>query len=736
MSKSELDKAKRSRLEVIWVSLLISLWIALTGHALGLMREPIGIPLVGALTTLTMIAPLIYSKDLPYYDSLVFSPLFVSYILLINVVFSLPSIKLSLLGSLYILFSSLLLSAVIALNLVSKLNVWELCVHLPIFFFITFTLSGDLWGISFSVYEFIWLLSLSVIIVNNFKTYFSGFMSLSFSLLVFLGLYYVLPDLTGVPHINIGSPTEFTYVYVSLLVSFTIASFINIISHGIVSKSRETINLILFIMRYFITALTFVGLFYVSMSAILLTPFYAFLEYNLTSTFLVTIIISSTTTTMSYLRMTSGKRKYLSSLLEVLEREVRGLEVVYDEMSKTGLWSEETLKEVERKLNNARNKLIISRSSLSKKFVSVGKLQLINDVLENTRKELSEISESMKSMYSNALITHSKIVALVLATPYSTRFREGSQRFEEVEKVNEIPQYVGSVANTLRDGCTTLKNLVLNTYVAVSEHLSLPPVELDKIEKIDCVASKSLLDDLRLMLESYDNIINTTLPKLRALHNKYIEIKGLAGDKLRKLKEKTLEGFESLAVLEELYGELDEVPGILSELEVLSYLRRYSTAYNNLLMILDKLINTLETDLGKVSLKIRAIYGENAEIEDLLLGRIRRNVDLIKSKISKDSIRSPANLVEGLGNLLLELPTILENAVDILERLIILNHLFRHLTLFSDYIMQELVEKKSINVNELPFTTDVSVQLIWVLLVSRGDIEVYEGVVRLKEGGG
>jgi len=736
MSKSELDKAKRSRLEVIWVSLLISLWIVLTGYALGLMREPIGIPLAGALVTLTMIAPLIYPKDLPYYDSLVFSPLFVSYILLINVVFSLPSIKLSLLGSLYLLFSTLLLSAVVALNLVSKLNVWELCVHLPIFFFITFTLSDGLWGISFSVYEFIWLLSLSVIVVNNLKTYFSGFMSLSLSLLVFLGLYYVLPDLTGVPHINAGSQTEFTYVYVSLLVSFTIASFINIISYGIVGESRETVNLILLFVRYFITTLAFVGLFYVSMSAILLTPFYAFLGYNLTSTFLVTIIISSTTTTTLYLRMTSEGRKRLSSLLEVLERELRGLEVVYNEMSKTGLWSEETLRDVERRLNNARNKLIISRSNLSKKLVSVGRLQLINDVLENTRKELGEISERMKSMYSNALITHSKIVALILATPYSTRFRGGSQKFEEVGDVGEIPQYVSSVANTLRESCSTLKNLVLNAYIAVSEHLPPPPVELNNIEKIDCATSKSLLDDLRLMLESYDNIINTTLPKLRELHSKYIEIKGLVSDKLRKLKEKNLEGFESPAILEELYGELDEVSGIISELEVLSYLRRYSSIYNNLLVILDKLINTLNSDLGKVSLKIRAIYGENAEIEDLLLGRMRRNVDLIKSKASKDSIRSPANLVEGLGNLLLELPTILENAVVVLERLVILNHLFRHLALFSDYVMQELTEKKSINVNELPFTTDVSVQLIWVLLVSRGDIEVYEGVVRLKEGGG
>ncbi|MEM0244466.1 MAG: hypothetical protein QXM42_04480, partial [Zestosphaera sp.] len=59
----------------------------------------------------------------------------------------------------------------------------------------------------------------------------------------------------------------------------------------------------------------------------------------------------------------------------------------------------------------------------------------------------------------------------------------------------------------------------------------------------------------------------------------------------------------------------------------------------------------------------------------------------------------------------------------------------KHLTLFGDYILQELAEKKSINVNELPFTTEVSVQLIWVLLMSRSDIEVYEGVIRLKEGG-
>ena len=736
MSESKLDKAERSRLKVIWVSLLISLWIVLTSYALGLMKEPIGIPLAGALVTLTMIAPLIYSRDLPYYDSLVFSPLFVSYILLINAVFSLPSIKLSLLGSLYVLFSTLLLSAVVALNLVSKLSIWELCVHLPIFFFITFTLSDGLWGISFSVYEFIWLLSLSVIVVKNFKTYFSGFMSLSSSLLVFLGLYYVLPDLTGVPHINVGSPTEFTYVYVSLLVSFTVASFINVISYGIVSRGRETVNLVLFFMRYFISALTFVGIFYVSMSAILLTPFYGYLEYNLTSAFLITIIISSITTTTLYLRTTSEERKYLSSFLEILERELRGLEVVYNEMNKTGLWSEETLREVERKLNDSRNKLIISRNSLSKRFVSVSKLQLINDVLENTRKRLGEISEHMKSMYSNALITHSKIVALVLATPYSTRFREGSQKFEEVEKIDEIPQYVGLVANTLRESCSTLKNLVLNTYITVSEHLPLPSIEPDKIEKIDCSASRSLLDDLRLMLESYDNIINTTLPKLRELHSKYIEIKGLVDDKLRKLKKKTLEGFESPAILEELYGELDEVSEIFSELEVLSYLRRYSTTYNNSLIILDKLINTLDADLEKVSLKIRAIYGENVEIEDLLLGRMKRNVDLIRSKISKDSIRSPANLVEGIENLLLELPAILENVVVVLERLVILNHLFKHLALFCDYIVQELMEKKSINVNELPFTTDVSVQLIWVLLMSRGDIEVYEGVVRLKEGRG
>ncbi|MEM0086178.1 MAG: hypothetical protein QXD37_03945, partial [Zestosphaera sp.] len=159
MIRQELDGAKKSRLEVIWASLIISLWIVLTNYALGLMKEPIGIPLAGALITLTLLAPLIYPRDLPYYDSLAFSPLFVSYMLLLNVVFSLPSIKLPLLGSLYVLFSTLLLSAVVAWNLVSKLNIWELSVHLPIFFFVTFALTDGLWGVSLSVYEFIWLLS-------------------------------------------------------------------------------------------------------------------------------------------------------------------------------------------------------------------------------------------------------------------------------------------------------------------------------------------------------------------------------------------------------------------------------------------------------------------------------------------------------------------------------------------------------------------------------------------------
>ncbi|MFN3267935.1 MAG: hypothetical protein ACK416_01600, partial [Zestosphaera sp.] len=210
MSRQRSSKAKRSRLEVAWVPLIISSWIILTSYALGLMKEPIGIPLTGALITLTLFAPIIYPKDSPYYDSLIFSPLFVSYIILLNVSFSLYSIRLPLLGSLYVLFSTLLLSVVIAWNLASKLSIWELSVHLPIFFFITFTLSDGLWRVNPSVYEFVWLLSLSIITVRNFKTYFSGVLSLLFSPLVFLGLYYLLPDLTGVPHIGLGSAAEFT----------------------------------------------------------------------------------------------------------------------------------------------------------------------------------------------------------------------------------------------------------------------------------------------------------------------------------------------------------------------------------------------------------------------------------------------------------------------------------------------------------------------------------------------
>ncbi len=734
MSRLELSKFKRSRLRVIWVSLVISLWVVLTSYALGLTKEPIGISLTGALIILTLLVPIVYPKDTPHYDSLIFSPLFVSYMLLLNVAFSLYGAKLLLMGSLYVLFSTLLLSVVITWNLVSKLNIWELSVHLPIFFFITFTLSDGLWGVGSSVYEFIWLLSLSIITVRNFKTYFSGILSLILAPLVFLGLYYILPDLTGIPHMGLGSTAEFTCVYVSLIVSFTVASFINIISYSLTGK--ETANLIINIVRYLMSALTFIGLFYISMSVTLLTLFYTYLEYNLTSALLVTIIVSSITATVGYTGMISEKRKYLSSVLEVLERNVQTLEAVYNEMYETGLWSERTLKEVENKLNNIKGSLEISKNIIFKKFVPVSKLQLVNDVLKNNERQLNELSDYMKSMYNYALITYSKVVALVSATPYGNRLRESSQSFQEVEKVDMIPQYVGSVANVLRESCVTLKNLVLNTYVVASEQLPITPIETGKIEGIDCMSSKSLLEDTYFLLKNYDNIINVALPRLRELHSKLLQAKGLVIDRLRRIKEKSLEDFESSVSLEKLRNELDEVPEILSELEVLSYLRRYSTLYSNLLTILDELINTLITDMEKVSLKIRTAYRENVEVGDMLLGRIKRNIDLIRSKLDKDAIRSPKSLTEGFENLLTELPIILENTMLVLERLIILNNLSKYLTLFSDYILQELAERKSINVNELPFSTEVSVQLIWVLLINRSDIEVYEGVIRLKEGGG
>ncbi|MEM3949072.1 MAG: hypothetical protein QXM76_05705, partial [Zestosphaera sp.] len=63
-----------------------------------------------------------------------------------------------------------------------------------------------------------------------------------------------------------------------------------------------------------------------------------------------------------------------------------------------------------------------------------------------------------------------------------------------------------------------------------------------------------------------------------------------------------------------------------------------------------------------------------------------------------------------------------------------LNNLAEHLKPFGDYIMYELSRRGTVNINELPFTTEVSIQLLWILLMSRTDIEVREGVVYMKRG--
>ncbi|MEM2021618.1 MAG: hypothetical protein QXP80_05285, partial [Zestosphaera sp.] len=317
-------------------------------------------------------------------------------------------------------------------------------------------------------------------------------------------------------------------------------------------------------------------------------------------------------------------------------------------------------------------------------------------------------------------------------TPYSESSKERLSRLHEVSTAKDIPTYIGLVEDLLRDNCLRLKDLVLNTYVALTEQLNTISVGITKVSDIECTTSTMVVKNLDLILSTYTDLMDLAIPRLRSIHSGLLSSKGLVDSLLRKLSKKPLRGLDSPVVVDKIYHELAETPEVFSEPEILLFLKRYASTYNNLIILLNELSDALMRDLGKVALKIKSIYGENVDIEDLFLSRLKKYIDLIKAKVGKESITSPANLIEGFNEILKELPSMLENASVVLERLIILNNLAEHLPLFSDYVMYELTRKGALSVNELPFTTEVSVQLVWILLMSRGDIEVREGSIYLK----
>lgn len=721
---------ENTRLRGFLVSLVISVWILVTSHALNTLHDPIGMTITGSLIVLTLFIPLLYPRDDPRYYALVFTSLFLSYIVIVNVAFSFSSAKLPPMGSLYVTLTTLLMTTVIAWNLATKLSLWELSSHLPIFFFLTISIMRELTDMGANIYMFIWILALATITSRNFKTYLSDIMGITFSLLPFIGVYYLVPDVETVPHLLIASAEGPIGLFLTTIVSFTIASFISILTRT--TPSGEVTNVLAVVASQLLPLLGFVGSFYLSLSVLRSEPFYSYLEFNIVSSILTGIITSSLTMTSYYVRVVAKERKRLMSLLNGLTDEIDVLKRVYDTMKNSGLWSEEELETVKSTIAELERMARSSRIELSKRLISATRFQTLRDVMEFMRRDIDKVSANMLELFSNSLNVLTKSIALITATPYSSEHLREKLPNMPTYSVTDVSSRIGAVSGLLRDSCSRLKSLILNTYMTTTEQLGSIPVEINKIENIDCSSSTSMVRDVSLMLAVYSNLTDFMLPRVRGIHSGLINLRSLLNSMLDKLNKKPLRGLDSAPLIEKMHHVLTDIPEIVSETEAISYLRTCAATYANLLNILNDLCNVLFSDINKVGMKIKAVYGENIDVEELLLSRLRRHVDLIKSKASKESITTPTNLVSGFNELLAEMPSILENVALVLDRLAILNNLTEYLQLFSDYIMYELSRKGVVNVNELPFTTEVSIQLLWILLMSRTDVEMREGVVYLK----
>ncbi|MEM4485976.1 MAG: hypothetical protein QW116_01890 [Zestosphaera sp.] len=721
------------KLRTFLVSLVISSWILLTSHALRVMQDPIGIPLTGSLIVITLIAPLLYPKDSPRYDALAFSSLFVSYIAIVNVAFSFSSARLPPIGSLYIILTTLLMITVIAWNLATKLSFWELSTHLPIFFFLAMLLMDELPGVEVSAYMLIWIPALATLASRSFKVYLSDVMSICFAFLPFIGVYYLVPDVTVVPHMLVVTATELTNLILAVIASFTIASFISIITRT--TPGGEVSNILAVVISHLLPLLGFVGSFYLSMSVLRSEPFYSYLELNAASVILAGVITSFLTMSSYYVKVVVKEKKYLMTILDRLAREIDALKQVYDVMKSSGLWSEEELEPIRSVIAELEYAAGSSKLELSRRLISTAKFQALHNVMESIKRDIDKVSTNMLELFDKSLNTLTKSIALIAATPYSSEYlREKLPGVQSARSVTDILSYIGAVSGLLRDSCSRLKSLILNTYMTVIEQFGPISLRINGMESVNCFSSSAMVRDTNSMLAMYSSLVDFTLPKLRTIHSGLVKLGSLLNDMLGKLSRKPLRDLDSALLIEKMRHILADVPEIISEPEVISYLRTCAATYTNLLNVTNDLCNSLYSDINKVGMKIKSMYGEKIDVEELLLSRLRRHVDLIRSKVSKESIVTPDSLTRGFNELLTEMPSVLENVTLVLERLTILNNLAEHLKLFGDYIMYELSRRGTVNINELPFTTEVSIQLLWILLMSRTDIEVREGVVYMKRG--
>jgi len=718
------------------VSIPVAIWLLITSYALGINQYVEGLIVTGALVVSAFVIPFLFSERESYYDALVFSPMYIGYVLMVNVAYSVVPAHIAISSSLYVALITLLSAAIpLAWNFSSKLSLLDLTPQVLILYFISFSTS---YFKPLNLYSNLFILSLSLTFIRSFKGLLGMFMVLSLTLLPFLGAPYMVTDLSMIPYINLGIPETSVDIYgyailITYLTLLTCSIPAGYVSLFLSRKFRRLNNIYdaLWNATLLLTPpLVFTLLYFILMSSI--TQLFK-LRYLYLNLLLITLLTLPNSLFKGYLEVRGGLIRSTNELRSRYMNLRARVERLGNTLSKTrssGMWGEEL-----NPLNERLDSLARELESLSNVFKkSILKNYEISDVskrLNLIEDGVSSIEESLVNMYNEAirLATQAKAILTVSFSTSKKSLEPYTLELNEVNDINKVGELVEETASYLSSLCDEMYELVEYNKHIMSEALGISLIDLNTMK---CGEYPSRVKALESVLNVYVRMARIAGDEVNKIYGNLLKIKNIATNLVKAFETSSREELLSVNAVFEVGEILKELPETLDRTARIAGLSGLITLIERLTEVVVNIPEGLKADLEKTLEYLNKRLPGKVDIVRNVSQRYRRRINSFISKLDLEALTTARNYVVKSDALLKIFEEGTQTFMTLVRDLTYLRSLAHVTPLLLDYIDYKLRSKGFININELPFKAEVTAWILRIVMSLREDIEVENDKLMLK----
>ncbi len=713
----------------IIVSAVLAAWVLLYGYALSVVRYPFSMAVCGAFIILIVSHAILVRSDR---KGTPFTMAYAAYVIL--TLFSLaknihPAVRWA---SEFLVFSVLSVVFIAFYDMLVKVSNRDLLPQLVLLYALAISLLGA------SGWVLISLLGLATALVCSMRSLIGYLMSLVFALLPFIGIPAVVYNAGNLPHItlpglHVGSMayvTALVVTYVALAIAGGVGGILAITFWKSLTRPEKVPR-------------TLMNSFSIAISGIVFNALVIVLVYLLAPWLNGVLVVKSVTLTListftaALLTNTTLFRREIKRLLKDFEERsehiLRVLDNVRDAvnaLTSVGVTNEKT-----EELRSRTNEIIVNLRRIKERVSSNPSPDTLKSALNELdiiKKDTAEVEREIVDTFTSLTTTVQSLKPIM--DPY-VRIPEDlwlkAVTATKVEGIEDILIKANALRRIAERLCTYLEKAINQSLAELEKVLGIKAIPE---EPMKCSNWRNPISALKGIVREYTLILARNKHAIQETYNKLLKLKEFFLTLEKDVKENDLQNTNFGMLLSEASSILSEVPDVIPSTH--SATRVIKDVTEKLREIIAKLPEALKADLNlllegsrtNTATEVASTLHALSDVGE----RLNYLCETLENLNKEGTEGSYAQLITAYDSVL---PKLLKKIVDNLKELAAMHRRTGLIPVVMEYIDYLLMKKGGVlSLEDLPFKRDASIHFIQLYAISRKDVEVLEGGIRIRGG--